>query len=117
MTSETALDILVRRGIHAGLASKDTDNGNAHNWIWEAGWDLAHNKQLSTEQAAGLVTWNFADMFNLNQPETVNPVGVLKQNHKAEFVAYNGDLFIFGTQVLMVYGSGHSGPLCFPKQF
>ncbi|KAG2228204.1 hypothetical protein INT45_010996 [Circinella minor] len=117
MTSETVLDILVRRGVRVGLASTDTNDGNGRNLIWEAGWNLAHNKQLSTEQAVGLVTWNLADMFNLNRPENMKPVGVLRQDRKAEFVAYNGDPFVFGTQVLMVYGGGHPGPLCFPKQF
>ncbi|KAI9276924.1 hypothetical protein BDA99DRAFT_554869 [Phascolomyces articulosus] len=116
MTTETALDILVRRGVRVGLASTDTDDGNARNLIWEAGWNLAHNHQLTKEQAIGLVTWNLADMFNLNRPENADPVGVLRQSCKADFVAYNGDPFIFGTQVLMVYGGGHAGPLCYPKQ-
>ncbi|KAI7851769.1 hypothetical protein BDC45DRAFT_571641 [Circinella umbellata] len=117
MTSETGLDILVRGGIRVGIASTDTSSGDLRNLIWEAGWNLAHNNQLSKEQAIGMVTWNLADMFNLNHAENVNPVGVLRQGRKADFVAYNGDPFVFRTKVLMVYGGGHSGPLCFPKQF
>ena len=117
MTSETALDSLVRGGVRVGIASTDTSSGDLRNLIWEAGWNLAHNKQLSKEQAVGFVTWNLADMFNLNRAENVNPAGVLRQGRKADFVAYNGDPFVFGTQVLMIYGGGHLGPLCFPKQY
>ncbi|KAI9468661.1 hypothetical protein BDB00DRAFT_777303 [Zychaea mexicana] len=116
MTPETALDILVRRGVRVGLASTDMEDGNARNLIWEAGWNLAHNHQLSVEDAIGLVTWNVAEMFNLDRPENPDPVGVLRHGRKADFVVYNGDPFVFGTQVLMVYGGGHAGPLCFPKQ-
>ncbi|KAI8139957.1 hypothetical protein BJV82DRAFT_645934 [Fennellomyces sp. T-0311] len=116
LTRDTALDILLRRGVRVGLASTDMDDGNARNLIWEAGWNLAHNGQLSTEEAIGLVTWNLAEMFNLDRPESPDPIGVLRQGKKADFVAYNGDPFVFGTKVLMVYGGGHQGPLCFPKQ-
>lgn len=116
LTPETVLDVLVRHGVTVGLASTEFENGDARNLIWEAGWNLAHNAHLSEEEAIGLVTWNVAEMFGLDRPENPSPAGVLRQGRKADFVAYNGNPFEFGTSVLMVYGGGHSGPICYPKQ-
>lgn len=104
-TKDTILDVLLRHHVKVGIASTDTDNGDARNLIWEAGWNLAHNQEFSFEQAVGLVTWNIADMFNLEN-------GKIQLHRKADFVAYNGNPFEFGTKVLMVNGGGHQGPLC-----
>ncbi|CDS12474.1 hypothetical protein LRAMOSA04668 [Lichtheimia ramosa] len=116
LTPETVLDVLIQHGVNVGLASTEFENGDSRNLIWEAGWNLAHNTKLSEEDAIGLVTWNVAEIFGLDRPENPSPVGVLRQGRKADFVAYNGNPFEFGTSVLMVYGGGHSGPLCYPKQ-
>lgn len=116
LTRDTGLDILLRQGVRVGLASTDLDNGDARNLIWEAGWNLAYKTGMTREDAVGLVTWNLATIFGLDRPENPNPVGVLRQGRRADFIAYNGDPFVLGTQVLMVYGGGHAGPLCFPKQ-
>lgn len=106
-TKDTILDVLLRHHVQVGIASTDIDNGDARNLIWEAGWNLAHNQQFTFEQAVGLVTWNIADMFNLD-----GRVGRIQLHQKADFVAYNGNPFEFGTKVLMVNGGGHQGPLC-----
>ncbi|CAO3609416.1 unnamed protein product [Cunninghamella echinulata] len=106
-TKDTILDVLLRHHVQVGIASTDIDNGDARNLIWEAGWNLAHNQQFTFEQAVGLVTWNIADMFNLD-----GKVGRIQLHQKADFVAYNGNPFEFGTKVLMVNGGGHQGPLC-----
>ncbi|ORZ24343.1 hypothetical protein BCR42DRAFT_402733 [Absidia repens] len=106
-TKDTVLDVLLKHGVLVGIASTDVDNGDARNLIWEAGWNLAHNADLTSEQAVGLVTWNIADIFGLDKY-----VGRIQLGRKADFVAYNGDPFEFGTRVLMVSGGGHDGPLC-----
>lgn len=111
VTPSTGLDILLKRGVRVAVASTDSENGDARNLIWEAGWNRAHNPLLTEEEAVGLVTWNVADMFGI-----ADESGLIRVNRRADFVAYNGDPFEFGTQVLMVYGGGHSGPVCFPKQ-
>lgn len=108
ITRDTALDILLRRGVRVGLSSTDLENGDARNLIWEAGWNLAHNANMDDEQALGLVTWNVAHMFGLDATVAVGK--------PANFVAYNGNPFEFGTKVLMVYDGGHRGPLCNPVQ-
>ncbi|KAI9317393.1 hypothetical protein BX666DRAFT_1856754 [Dichotomocladium elegans] len=110
ITLDTALDILIRHGVKVALASTDSENGDARNLIWEAGWNLAHNNALTEEDAVGLVTWNLASMFGLSEK------GSFETGAKADFVAYNSNPFEFGTEVLMVYGGAHRGPLCFPKQ-
>jgi hypothetical protein len=106
-TKDTVLDVLLKHGVLVGIGSTDVDNGDARNLIWEAGWNLAHNADLTSEQAVGLVTWNIADMFGLGEH-----VGRIKLGQNADFVAYNGDPFEFGTRVLMVSGGAHDGPLC-----
>lgn len=65
VTPWTALDVLIQHGVRVGLGSTDPDNGDARNLIWEAGWNLAHNTQLTPSQAVGLVTWNMADILHL----------------------------------------------------
>ncbi|KAI9019283.1 hypothetical protein CLU79DRAFT_759500 [Phycomyces nitens] len=112
LTPLTGLDILLRRQVRVGLASTDGNDGNARNLIWEAGWNLAHNGKLDESQAVGLVTWNIAEMFGLGSSD----IGTIQVGHKANFVAYNSSPFEFGSRVLMVYGGGHAGPECFPKQ-
>ncbi|KAL0074749.1 hypothetical protein J3Q64DRAFT_1202866 [Phycomyces blakesleeanus] len=112
LTPFTGLDILIDRQVRVGLASTDVNNGDARNLIWEAGWNLAHNGKLDESQAVGLVTWNIADIFGLGSKD----IGTIQVGHKADFVAYNSNPFEFGSRVLMVYGGGHSGPECFPKQ-
>lgn len=107
-TKETNLDVLLKHGVLVGLGSTDVDNGDARNLIWEAGWNRAHNPALTFEKAVGLVTWNVAAMFGLKDEK----VGRIQLGHKADFVAYNGDPFEFGTKVLMVNGGAHDGPLC-----
>lgn len=109
VTPNTVLDVLLKHQVRVGLGSTDEDNGDARNLIWEAGWNLAHNPQLTPRDAVGLVTWNLADIFGLDG-------GELKQGGKADFVAYNSDPFEFGARVLMVNGGGHTGPTCFPQQ-
>ncbi|KAI9258533.1 hypothetical protein BY458DRAFT_517803 [Sporodiniella umbellata] len=109
LTSQTALDILLEHQVRVALGSTDIDNGDARNLIWEAGWNLAHNKDLSPQTAVGLVTWNIANILGLDQ-------GVLVQGKQAEFIAYNSDPFQFGSKVLLVNGGGRSGPTCFPTQ-
>ncbi|KAI8331050.1 hypothetical protein BC941DRAFT_439652 [Chlamydoabsidia padenii] len=106
-TKDTVLDILLKHGVQVGIGSTDVDNGDARNLIWEAGWNLAHNRDMTIEQAVGLVTWNIADMFGLD-----HHIGRIQLHRKADFVAYNGNPFEFGTRVLMVNGGGHDGPLC-----
>ncbi|KAI8093884.1 uncharacterized protein BX664DRAFT_330873 [Halteromyces radiatus] len=100
-TKDTVLDVLLKHNVKVGLGSTDIDNGDARNLIWEAGWHY----DLDFEQTVGLITWNLADMFGLD-------IGRIQLGHKADFVAYNGDPFEFGTSVLMVNGGGHDGPLC-----
>lgn len=117
VTPVTGLDVLLKHGVRVGLGSTDEDNGDARNLIWEAGWNLAHNPNLSAQDAVGLVTWNLADIFGLIDQESLGGPGVLKQGGRADFVAYNSDPFEFGARVLMVNGGGHHGPTCFPKQF
>lgn len=112
ITSDTVLDVLLKNGVKAAVASTDVDNGDARNLIWEAGWNLVNNKELTRQEAIGLVTWNLADIFGLSSEN----VGVLKEGGRANFVAYNSNPFDFGTRVLMVNGGGRSGPTCFPKQ-
>ncbi|KAI9354046.1 hypothetical protein BD770DRAFT_325324 [Pilaira anomala] len=116
VTPNTVLDILLKHQVRVGLGSTDLDNGDARNLIWEAGWNLAHNPNLSTLDAVGLITWNLASIFNLIDTNTLDGPGVLKQGGKADFVAYNSNPFEFGSRVLMVNGGGHAGPTCFPKQ-
>ncbi|KAI9487510.1 MAG: hypothetical protein EXX96DRAFT_553535 [Benjaminiella poitrasii] len=113
VTPYTNLDILLKHHVRVALGSTDVDNGDARNLIWEAGWNLAHNHDLTPQEAVGLVTWNVADIFGLKDS---HGLGVLKIGGKADFVAYNSHPFEFGTRVLMVYGGGHPGPTCFPKQ-
>ncbi|KAJ8659950.1 hypothetical protein O0I10_004176 [Lichtheimia ornata] len=110
-SKDTAIDILLRHGVLVGLASEDRKDGSARNLIWEAGWNLAHNKDMTQEMAVGLVTWNIAQMFGLDEQ-----VGMIRQGYKADFIAYNGNPFEFGTTIDMVYGGGHPGPLCSPRQ-
>lgn len=110
-SKDTAIDILLRHGVLVGLASEDRKDGSARNLIWEAGWNLAHNKDMTQEMAVGLVTWNIAQMFGLDEQ-----VGMIRQGYKADFIAYNGNPFEFGTTIDMVYGGGHPGPLCSPQQ-
>lgn len=115
VTPSTVLDVLLKNGVRVGLGSTDMDNGDARNLIWEAGWNLAHNPHLCTQDAVGLVTWNLAEIFGLI--DQADGPGILKQGRKADFVAYNSNPFEFGARVLMVNGGGHVGPTCFPKQF
>ncbi|KAI8972060.1 hypothetical protein BDF20DRAFT_915791 [Mycotypha africana] len=112
VTPNTVLDVLLEHNVRVGLGSTDVDNGDARNLIWEAGWNLAHNPSFSPQDAVGLVTWNIGNMFDL----TEKLAGQLREGGEADFVAYNGNPFEFGTRVLMVSGGGHSGPLCFPQQ-
>ncbi|KAF7723426.1 hypothetical protein EC973_002025 [Apophysomyces ossiformis] len=112
LTPETGLDVLLRHGVRVGLASTDPDNGDARNLIFEAGWNLAHNRRFTPADAVGLVTWNIADIFGL-QDESI---GTIRKGGRADFVAYNSSPFEFGSRVLMVHGGGRSGPFCFPKQ-
>ncbi|KAI9252557.1 hypothetical protein EDC94DRAFT_620964 [Helicostylum pulchrum] len=116
ITPSTVLDVLLKNQVRVGLGSTDVDNGDARNLIWEAGWNLAHNPNLSSLDAVGLVTWNLAEIFGLIDPVNSHGPGVLKQGGKADFVAYNSDPFEFGSRVLMVNGGGRSGPTCFPTQ-
>lgn len=111
LTSDSVLDVLLAHGVRVGLGSTDPDDGSARNMIWEAGWNLAHNANLTQEAAVGLVTWNLAHIFGLQ-----DQVGLIQKGHQADFVAYNGNPFEFGTRVQMVYGGAYPGPLCFPKQ-
>lgn len=110
LTPDSVLDVLLAHGVRVGFGSTDPDDGSARNMIWEAGWNLAHNTNLTQEAAVGLVTWNLAHIFGLQ-----DQVGSIQQGHKADFVAYNGNPFDFGTRVQMVYGGAYPGPLCFPK--
>ena len=111
LTSDSVLDVLLAHGVRVGLGSTDPHDGSARNMIWEAGWNLAHNTNLTQEAAVGLVTWNLAHIFGLQ-----DQVGLIQLGHMADFVAYNGNPFVFGTRVQMVYGGAYPGPLCFPKQ-
>lgn len=117
VTPSTVLDVLLKHGVRVALGSTDLDNGDARNLIWEAGWNLAHNPDLSPQDAVGLVTWNLAEIFGLIDHDSSESLGVLKKGGRADFVAYNSDPFEFGARVLMVNGGAHSGPTCFPKQF
>lgn len=54
---------------------------------WEDGWNLAHNVDLTTQDAVGLVAWDLADMFGLINDDTLSGPGVLKKGGKANFVA------------------------------
>ncbi|KAI9312586.1 hypothetical protein BX666DRAFT_1984528 [Dichotomocladium elegans] len=110
MTPDTGLDVLLRNGVLVGIASDDEKDGSSRNLIWDAGWNLAHNPNLSTEMAVGLVTWNVARLFGLDG-------GSIQVGGEASFVAYNSNPFEFGTRVQMVYGGGRPGPSCFPKQY
>lgn len=110
-SKDTAIDILLRHGVLVGLASEDRKDGSARNLIWEAGWNLANNQDMTQEMAVGLVTWNIAHMFGLD-----DQLGMIRQGYKADFIAYNGNPFEFGTTIDMVYGGGHPGPLCSPRQ-
>ncbi|KAI8391310.1 uncharacterized protein BYT42DRAFT_556455 [Radiomyces spectabilis] len=116
LTQKTGLDILLSYGVRVALASTDADNGDARNMIWEAGWNLAHNHDLSLSDAVGLVTWNPAKIFNLQKDANSAAAGIIQRHRKVDFVAYNDNPFILGSKVLMVYGGGRSGPVCFPKQ-
>ncbi|CAO3651530.1 unnamed protein product [Mucor fragilis] len=116
VTPSTVLDVLLKHQVRVGLGSTDVDNGDARNLIWEAGWNLAHNTDLTAQEAVGLVTWNLAEIFGLINDDTLNGPGVLKKDGKADFVAYNSNPFEFGARVLMVNGGGHDGPTCFPQQ-
>ncbi|KAK4514180.1 uncharacterized protein ATC70_001767 [Mucor velutinosus] len=116
VTPSTVLDVLLKHQVRVGLGSTDVDNGDARNLIWEAGWNLAHNADLTAQEAVGLITWNLADIFGLINDDTLNGPGVLKKGGKADFVAYNSNPFEFGARVLMVNGGGHDGPTCFPQQ-
>ncbi|OZJ05153.1 hypothetical protein BZG36_02194 [Bifiguratus adelaidae] len=111
ITPHTALDILLEKGVKVGLASLDADDGYVRNLIWDAGWNLATNPKLTQVDAVGLVSWNIADMFQLK-----SDVGRIKQGARAEFVAYNGNPFEFGTEVQLIVGGGRKGVECFPKQ-
>ncbi|KAI7863022.1 hypothetical protein BDF14DRAFT_1885495 [Spinellus fusiger] len=107
LTPLTGLDVLLRHKVKVGLTSTDPENGDAGGLIWEAGWNLAHNDQLTPSDAIGLITWNIASMFGMPKETST-----LKVGQKAEFVAYNGNPLEFGARVMMVYGGGHAGPLC-----
>lgn len=53
-SKDTAIDILLRHGVLVGLASEDRKDGSARNLIWEAGWNLANNQDMTQEMAVGL---------------------------------------------------------------
>ncbi|KAI8972923.1 hypothetical protein BDB01DRAFT_808623 [Pilobolus umbonatus] len=110
LSADTTLDILLRKNVTVAIGSTDADNGDARNLIWEAGWNLAHNKQLTPHEAVGLVTWNIAQFLGLED------VGTLTVGKPADFVAYSGNPLQLGTSVVMVHGGGRTGPTCFPQQ-
>jgi hypothetical protein len=72
---------------------------------------LATNKKLTDADAVGFVSWNIAEIFGLKQSNG-SPVGLLSAGQPAEFVAYDGNPFEIGTQVLLVTGGGRPGVTC-----
>ncbi|GAB5588818.1 hypothetical protein Unana1_03718 [Umbelopsis nana] len=111
MQDATGLDVLVSKGVLVGVASLDADDGYVRNLIWDAGWNLATNKKLTDADAVGFVSWNIAEIFGLKQSNG-SPVGLLSAGQPAEFVAFDGNPFEIGTQVLLVTGGGRPGVTC-----
>ncbi|KAI9286692.1 hypothetical protein BC943DRAFT_290772 [Umbelopsis sp. AD052] len=111
MQDATGLDVLVAKGVLVGVASLDADDGYVRNLIWDAGWNLATNNNLTDADAVGFVSWNLAEIFGLHHSNG-SPVGVLAAGQPAELVAYDGNPFEFGTQVQLVAGGGRRGVSC-----
>lgn len=72
---------------------------------------MATNSKLTDTDAVGFVSWNLAEIFGLKHSNGV-PLGALSAGQPAEFVAYDGNPFEFGSKVQLVAGGGRRGVLC-----
>jgi imidazolonepropionase-like amidohydrolase len=119
LTNGTAVQVLRRHGVLIGFGVCSTF---ARNLVWEAGWGwLASGGALSEQEAVGLVTWNLAKIFGLKQhsnekePDRKVYSNRFEIGAVADFVAYDGNPFKFGTKVRAVAGGGRTTVLVDPN--
>ena len=88
---------------------------------FEAAWKYAEtlgreSSELSRHEAIGLITWNVADAFMLNQNVSVteNSMGRVKIGKRASFIVLNGDPLSLKSKI-QVFVDGKKS-LCRPTQ-
>ncbi|KAF9426206.1 hypothetical protein BGZ94_006821 [Podila epigama] len=102
LTQDTGLSILHKAGVKVGLAAEEPEDVRLLAWM--AGWARS-DLGLAEKEAAGLVSWNLAELVGLD-------TDVL-----SGLVLYNGDPFEFGAKVAAIVGGGRDGIECNPRAF
>lgn len=102
------MSILVRAGVTVGISV--TQEGNARNLLWEAGWAQQDAQGgIGEAEAVGLVTWNVADSVGVGEV-----AGRIVVGRRAGFVGFDGAPVAFGSTPQII-GDGHN-VVCWPVQ-
>ena len=77
--------------------------------IWEAGWAQADAPSLTLQDVLGMVSWNIAHMYGLNQG-----VAQIVPSTRANFVLYSGTPGQLSSHLLMIVDGSQT--VCNPSQ-
>lgn len=102
--------LLDAAGVKVGMYVADPDNGR--NLRWEAG--MAREAGATHEHALAMVTRNVAEMFGMVDAAGHPLAGVIRENARADFVAFDDDPFSLRSRVQLVASGGYVE--CQPRQ-
>jgi hypothetical protein len=108
-TSPSTIQILVNHNVNVGLAMSE-DNFQ-RGLIWEAGWARADApKTLTTHKAIGLVTWNIAKAYGIQD----SGAGSIRVGDRVNALLYSGEPGRLSSHLWLLL----DGPriICNPKQ-